>query len=112
MGDWVLRKRENTEAITLLNADIGDMATINYEAKVTGELAGLTFQLEEALEDLQDVNDCSIGDLRSSVEELKKLRVNMMKVNCELKNIRVQEPGTKSVEPNVVDKQFDDLLKS
>ena len=112
MGDRVLRKRENTEAITLLNADIGDMATVNYEAKVTGELAGLTFQLEEALEDLQDVNDCSIGELRSSVEELKKLRVNMVKVNCELKNIRVLEPDTKSVEPNVVDKQVDDLLKS
>ena len=112
MGDRVLRKRENTEAITLVDTDIGSMATVNYEAKVTGELAGLTFQLEEALEDLEDVNDRSIGDLRSGVDELKRLRVNMVKVNCELKNIRVLEPDTKSVEPNVIDKQVDDLLKS
>ena len=52
MGDRKLRKREED-----LLSDHAGMATMSYEAKVTGELAGLTFQIEEALEDVGDDNE-------------------------------------------------------
>ena len=83
---------------------------MNYEAKVNDELSGLTFQIGEALEELTDVNELSIEEIRSSMDELKLLRVNMVKVSCELKNLQVDNTD-KSVEPSKVDLEVEQLLK-
>ena len=83
MGDRKLRKCKGDKTAS---ANIG---TMNHEAKVSGELSGLTFQIGEALEELTDVNELSIEEIRSSMDELKQLRVNMVKVSCELKNLQV-----------------------
>ena len=84
---------------------------MSYEAKVTGELAGLTFQIEEVLDDLEEVNERTIDELRTSMDELKILRINMVKISCELKNIKVEDSSDQSVEPSKVDIQVEQLLK-
>ena len=104
MGDRKLRKRKGDKSAS------DNTGTMNYEAKVNGELSGLTFQIGEALEELTDVNELSIEEIRSSMDELKLLRVNMVKVSCELKNLQVDN-ADKSVEPSKVDSEVEQLLK-
>ena len=76
-------------------------------AKAVGELSGLIFQVGEILDDLQDVNALGIETLRGQLEELKVLRVSIVKVNSELKLLRSEmlddgDPKT--------DKDVSDLL--
>ena len=47
-------------------------------AKVSGELSGLVFQVEEILDDLHVVNDLGLEVLRGHLDELKVLRVNIV----------------------------------
>ena len=61
---------------------------MSYEAKVSGELSGVIFQTEELLEDLQNANTLSLHALQKNVDELKELRVKIVKVSAELRAIR------------------------
>jgi hypothetical protein len=54
-------------------------------AKVSGELSGLVFQVEEILEELKSINSLGLEVLRGHLEELKVLRINIVKVSSELK---------------------------
>ena len=77
-------------------------------AKATGQLTGLVFQLEETLDDLDNVNALSLEELQTHVSELKGLRVQVVQVNSELKNLRGTDGDT--TESAKVDGQVAKLL--
>ena len=96
MGDRRLRrvqrfdyKRFHTDGVKVpLPAPDSEMTTVDRDprvAKVTGELSGLVFQVDEILDDLENLNNLSLDTLRSHLEELKGLRINIVKVSSELK---------------------------
>ena len=119
MADRVLRKKDrfnykvfSEKGVKVPISDFSNSllcGTINMssEAKVTGELSGLLFEIEETLEDLQDVNPLSLEELRRNLAELKVLRVSVVKVSSELRILKGD-----NAEPTTVDTQLTDLLNS
>ena len=83
--------------------------------KVTGELSGLLFQIGEILEDLGNVNSLSVDVLNRNLEELKALRVCVVKVSSELRLLKggeeVVEEATPAQNPTGIDAQVKDLLQ-
>ena len=52
--------------------------------QLIAELEALLFQLDEAVEDAEDITGMSTNELSSSMDEVKDLRVKMVKANQEL----------------------------
>ena len=72
------------------------------EAKLSGELSGLVFQINEVVDDLKDVNQMGSTALRRNLEELKELRVKIVKVSSEMNFLKgnkdaVQDPNITAV---------------
>ena len=61
--------------------------------KVTGELSGLLFQIGEILEDLENVNSLGLDNLLRNLDDLKGLRVQIVKVSSELKLLKGEPEG-------------------
>ena len=81
--------------------------------KVTGELSGLLFQIGEILEDLGNVNSLSIDVLNRNLDELKTLRVCVVKVSSELRLLKAGEEVLEGATPTAgIDAQVEDLLQS
>ena len=62
-------------------------------AKASGELAGLVFQVQEILDDLHTPDTMSLEVLQGHLDELKMLRINVVKVSSELKVLMPADAG-------------------
>ena len=68
-----------------------DMTTQPHVAKVTGELNGLLFEIDEALDDLGDVSSCTVEELRRSHDEMRSYRRSLARVSSELCSLLGEE---------------------
>ena len=71
--------------VPITSSKVTSDKNMSVEAKVSGELTGLLFQIDELLEELQDVSSISLVNLQKCYEEFKGLRVTVVKVNSQLK---------------------------
>ena len=84
-------------------------------AKASGELSGLIFQVEEILDDLQDISGMNLGVLQGYHDDLKALRINIVKVSSELKvlmSVRIGGAGDGSPAAVVTDADVSELLRA
>ena len=96
----------------MLLSKVNEMPDAKAIAKVSDELSGLLFQVGEILDDLDDVNSLGEETLRGHLEELKVLRVNVVKVSSELKLLRSEQLGEDDGSPSDTDKEVSELLKN
>ena len=83
--------------------------------KVTGELSGLLFQIGEILEDLENVNSLELDNLLRNLEDLKGLRVQIVKVSSWLKLLKGEPEGDELggvVKPDGIEAEVKVLLQS
>ena len=64
---------------------VDNMSTLPVEAKIAGQLKGLLLEADDAFEEVQDVPSLELCDLQTYYNEIKQLRINMVKVSEELK---------------------------
>ena len=83
--------------------------------KVTGELSGLVFQIGEILEDLVNVNSLSLDVLQRNLDELKALRVCVVKVSSELRLLKDEQyevKGATAAPTGGIEAEVNELLQN